>query len=69
MPARRHDLDIERRILKRFGRLAVADLAIVLAFGGQEDLKLAQVIQLACQSVQGLEFMFLRDGLAAAPGM
>lgn len=69
MPARRHDLDVEWRVLKRGGRLAIGYLAIGLAFGGQENLKLAQVIQFSRQSVQGLELMFLRDGLAAALGV
>lgn len=67
MPAGRHDLDSKGGVLKRCVRLAVADLAIDLAPGRQEDLKLAQAIQLARQRVEGFEVFFLRDGLAATP--
>lgn len=69
MPAGGHDLDGEWRILERGLRLAIPDLSGVPTLGRQEDLELAQAVQLARQCVQGLEVMLLGDGLIGAPGM
>lgn len=51
MPAGRHDLHGERRILERFGRIAVANLAICPTLRRQKDLELAKVVQLVRQCV------------------
>ena len=69
MPSGGHDLDGERRIPEPGGRLAVADLATVLALGRQEDLEPAQAVRVARQCVQGLDVVFLRESLAAASGV
>lgn len=78
MPARRHDLHCHGRqciIPQRRGRLAVAELAIIVAPGREEDLEPAQAapaaahMHLARQGVQGLEGVPPGDDLAAAAGV
>lgn len=76
MPAGRHDLDRQggrRTIPQRRGRLAVAELAVAVAPGREEDIESAQAAavsaHLARQGVQGLEGVPPGDDLAAAAGV
>lgn len=69
MPARRHNLDSDERLLQCGVRVAIADLAAHKALCREEDLEPAQAACLTRKGVEGLEILLLGKRRAAAPGV